>query len=56
MAVVVNDFEVVSSEPTPARGSDSSDGGSAKAPSIELNELARVLRALDVRTLRVWAH
>lgn len=56
MAVVVNDFEVVSSEPTPVRGGDAGTGGAAKTPSVELPELARALRALDVRALRVWAH
>jgi len=56
MAVVVNDFEVISSEPAPARGGGGSDGGAAKAQPIELPELARALRVLDGRALRVWAH
>jgi hypothetical protein len=58
MAVVVNDFEVISSEPASPRrgGGGEAEGAATKAPPVDPRELARVLRALELRALRTWAH
>lgn len=58
MGVVINDFEVLH-EPRPAVQRDSREGSgesTAKPAAPEPAALAPVLRELQQRALRAWAH
>ncbi len=58
MAVVINDFQVVSeAPPAPPRPESGAEAREA-SPGAQLDEcaLARLLRARHLNALRVWAH
>ena len=57
MAVVINEFEVVSEPQRAPRGGTSDAPGEAAPPEkIEPCAIAAALRALDTQALRTWAH
>lgn len=57
MPVVINEFEAVAEAPRNRTGEDESG---AKQPSeheeLEPKDVTPVLRALEIRALRAWAH
>jgi hypothetical protein len=58
MAVVINEFEVLSESANTARR-DSAAGakeGATPSPSLEPPDLEALLRILDACALRVWPH
>lgn len=57
MPVVINEFETVI-DPPRQRGSGESNNEPAPgaAPAVEAKDLPPLLRVLQVRTLRAWAH
>lgn len=56
MPVVIQDFEVVAEAPTTQRDSGEQTEETAPSAVIEPVTVAQVMRVLEVRELRVWAH
>lgn len=59
MAVVINDFEVVSDAPAARRGEHEkpADADAAKdGDKPEAHEVRKAVRELHAHALRVWAH
>jgi hypothetical protein len=57
MPVVINEFEVVTEAPLPSRRGGSEPAAETPSPAApDACSLARALRVLDERAMRVWAH
>ena len=57
MPVVINEFETVIDPPRQRGSGDAqSDPQPGSAPAVEAKDLPPLLRVLQVRTLRAWAH
>lgn len=57
MPVVINDFEAVLDAPRPPNANQApAEGQSPSAAGVEPKDVAPVLRVLEVRALRAWAH
>jgi hypothetical protein len=57
MAVVINEFELVSEpQPAPRKGAPDTPGEAAPPEKLEPCAVAVAMRSLETQTLRVWAH
>lgn len=58
MPVVINDFEAVLEAPQPRNANETAaqNPSSPSTAGIEPKDLPPVLRVLEVRSLRAWAH
>lgn len=56
MAVVINEFQLLAEPPSAPARSDEGAREATPPPSPDRCELPRLLRAEEVRALRVWAH
>jgi hypothetical protein len=58
MAVIINDFEVVT-EPPPSQeqpGGDTTEGQSAEAKGPTPHEIEHIIERQEERRARLWAH
>lgn len=57
MHVVINEFEAVAEDPRQGGGEDASgEKKSAANEELEPQDVTPILRALEMKALRAWAH
>ena len=56
MPVVINEFEAVAEPPRARSGDDASSAKPSDHEEIEPSDVMPILRALELRALRAWAH